>query len=117
MVTYLVQTVNNMYQNVSGKSIENQELILRFFLLWVRCTTFQMEGTDFNKNIVIFKEMKRKRKGYCCLCNHAVRYARDNHIEGLETNPVRHTFTLELLGRCYLALNRTFDVLLEGTDE
>ena len=29
MFTYLVQTVNNMYQNVSGKSIENQELILR----------------------------------------------------------------------------------------
>ena len=29
----LVQTVNNMYQNVSGKSIENQELILRVFLL------------------------------------------------------------------------------------
>ena len=33
MFTYLVQTVNNMYQNVSGKSIENQELILRVFLL------------------------------------------------------------------------------------
>ena len=31
MFTYLVQTVNNMYQNVSGKSIENQELILRVF--------------------------------------------------------------------------------------
>ena len=30
---YLVQTVNNMYQNVRGKSIENQELILRVFLL------------------------------------------------------------------------------------
>ena len=33
MFTYLVQTINNMYQNVSGKSIENQELILRVFLL------------------------------------------------------------------------------------
>ena len=33
MFTYLVQTVNNMYQNVSGKSIENQELIRRVFLL------------------------------------------------------------------------------------
>ena len=36
MFTYLVQTVNNMYQNVSGKSIENQELILRVFLLCVQ---------------------------------------------------------------------------------
>ena len=35
MFTYLVQTVNNMYQIVSGKSIENQELILRVFLLCV----------------------------------------------------------------------------------
>ena len=31
MFTYLVQTVNNMSQNVSGKSIENQELILSVF--------------------------------------------------------------------------------------
>ena len=31
MFTHLVQTVNNMYQNVGDKSIENQELILRVF--------------------------------------------------------------------------------------
>ena len=35
MFSYLVQTVNNMYQNVSGKSIENQELILRGFFFAV----------------------------------------------------------------------------------
>ena len=36
MITYQVQTVNNMYQNVSGKSIENQELILRVFFAVVQ---------------------------------------------------------------------------------
>ena len=36
MFTYLVQTVNYMYQNVSGKSIENQELIRPFFCCAVR---------------------------------------------------------------------------------
>ena len=35
--TCMVQTVNNMYQNVSGKSIENQELILRVFFA-VHCS-------------------------------------------------------------------------------
>ena len=31
MFTYLVQTVNILYQNESDKSIENQELIRRVF--------------------------------------------------------------------------------------
>ena len=39
-VVMWVQTVNNMYQNVSGKSIENQELIRRVFLLWESKTVF-----------------------------------------------------------------------------
>ena len=44
MFTYLVQTVNNMYQNVSDKSIENQEFILRvIFLLWTYAA-FEQHG-------------------------------------------------------------------------
>ena len=50
MFTYLVQTVNNMYQNVSGKSIENQELILRAFFC---CDNLVATG-------------KRKRSFYQC---------------------------------------------------
>ena len=44
MFTYLVQTVNNMYQNVSGKSIENQELILRVFFC---CACFDRRQWKF----------------------------------------------------------------------
>ena len=36
MFKYLVQTVNNMYQNVSDKAIENQEMILRILFILLR---------------------------------------------------------------------------------
>ena len=48
MFTYLVQTVNNMYQNVSGKSIENQELILGVFLL---CLVNARSGCSLKKEL------------------------------------------------------------------
>ena len=50
-------------------------------------TTFQMEGTDFNKNIRSEEKTERPLLSMQSVC-----YARDNHIEGLETNHVRHTF-------------------------
>ena len=71
MFTYLVQTVNNMYQNVSGKSIENQELILRAV-----CSLIESDAIPAVLEIT-FLEVGKIKETQTVRQNHGVVFTKD----------------------------------------